>query len=243
MPGKLKRIFNLISNMGWRYTAFRISYELKRRSGILKKKYPAATEYNQYMSLQAWKDNKALFFFGSRNTLIFPKDRDSKLLETFTNIKAGRILLFSSILTDLGTDYDWVTNPDSGFRYDIKKHWTGIADLSKEAGDIKFVWEKSRFSYIYDIIRYDYHYNEDCSTIVFADILSWIDSNPVNLGPNYRCSQEMSLRVLNWTFALYYYRNSPSLTDDVFNKTQYAIYWHMDHVYKNIDFSGNFIYN
>ena len=27
------------------------------------------------------------------------------------------------------------------------------------------------------------------------------------------------------------------LTDEVFNKMQYAIYWHMDHVYKNIDFS------
>jgi hypothetical protein len=68
-------------------------------------------------------------------------------------------------------------------------------------------------------------------------ILSWIKSNPVNCGPNYRCSQEMSLRVLNWTFALHYYRNSPSLTNEVFDQLQYAIYWHMDHVYKNIDFS------
>ena len=24
-----------------------------------------------------------------------------------------------------------------------------------EAGDIKYVWEKSRFSFLYDIIRYD----------------------------------------------------------------------------------------
>ncbi len=77
----------------------------------------------------------------------------------------------------------------------------------------------------------------DCASFVFSEILSWIKSNPVNCGPNYYCSQEISLRVLNWTFALYYYRESPFLSEDVFNKIQYAIYWQMDHVYKNINFS------
>jgi hypothetical protein len=47
----------------------------------------------------------------------------------------------------------------------------------------------------------------------------------------------MSLRVLNWTFALYYYKGSAALTEAVFNKMQYAIYWHMHHIYNNIDFS------
>jgi len=47
----------------------------------------------------------------------------------------------------------------------------------------------------------------------------------------------MSLRMLNWTFALYYYRESPALTNEVFNKMQYAIYWHLHHIYNNINFS------
>ena len=67
----------------------------------------------------------------------------------------------------IGKNYNWITNPDTGFKYDINKHWTEIADYSKEAGDIKYVWEKSRFSFLYDIIRYDYHFNEDCATICF----------------------------------------------------------------------------
>jgi hypothetical protein len=45
------------------------------------------------------------------------------------------------------------------------------------------------------------------------------------------------LRVLNWTYALFYYRNSTSLTDEVFNKIQYTIYWHLHHIYNNIHFS------
>ena len=223
--------------MGWRYVSFRARFELVRRAGLLKKKYPSDPAYKQYCSLEQWKNSKTLFFFKDKESLTLPCDPKPELKEAFDNIRNGKLLLFNSILTNLGRDYDWVTNPDSGHRYDINKHWTEIADYSKEAGDIKFVWEKSRFSYIYDIIRYDYHFNDDQAAMVFADILSWIKNNPVNTGPNYRCSQEMSLRVLNWIFVLHYYRNSPLLTDEVFNKMQYAIYWHMDHVYKNIDFS------
>jgi len=237
MAGTLSKVINLVSNMGWRYAGFRARYEILRRSGLLKSKFPSAPKYEQYLSLAEWKKQDVRFFFQSRESLNIPRDPQPVLKETIANIERGRQLLFNSVLTDLGKDYDWVTNPDSGFKYSVQKHWTEIADYSKEAGDIKYVWEKSRFSYLYDIIRYDYHFADDKSELVFSDILSWIKSNPVNCGPNYRCSQEMSLRVLNWTFALHYYRSSPHLTDEVFNQVQYAIYWHMDHVYKNIDFS------
>lgn len=47
----------------------------------------------------------------------------------------------------------------------------------------------------------------------------------------------MSLRVLNWTFALHFYRDSAALTENVFAKMQYAIYWHFHHIYNNINFS------
>ncbi|MGH2563406.1 MAG: alginate lyase family protein, partial [Ginsengibacter sp.] len=87
------------------------------------------------------------------------------------------------------------------------------------------------------IIRYDYHFNKECAEFVFSEIISWIEANPVNCGPNYRCSQEISLRVLNWTFALHYYRDSIFLSDEIFNKIQFAVYWQMQHVFKNINFS------
>lgn len=237
MTGSIKKIFNLIHNMGWRYVAFRAWHELLRHSGMLKNRFPAAPAHFQYLKLSTWKMQPKWFFFKDRETLQIPHNPTLALKERFEQIKSGKLLLFNSTLADLGTDYDWVTNPDTGFRYDSNKHWTAIADYSKTAGDIKYVWEKSRFSYLYDIIRYDHHFREDCSDMVFRDIVSWIDSNPVNCGPNYRCSQEMSLRVMNWVFALHYYQNSPHLTPEVFDKMQYAIYWHFDHIYKNINFS------
>ncbi len=59
----------------------------------------------------------------------------------------------------------------------------------------------------------------------------------MNQGPQYRCSQETSLRVLNWTFALYYYRNSPTLTEDVFGKMMNSMRWQLRHVRSAIHFS------
>jgi hypothetical protein len=237
LAGRINKIVNLIGNMGWRYVGFRAGHELMRRTGLLKRKFPAAPSFKQYITLAQWKQHDAVFFFESRESLRIQSRPEPELKERFEAIMAGKVLLFSSIEKDLGQHYDWVTNPDSGFRYDASKHWTEIADISKEAGDIKYVWEKSRFSYLYDIIRYDYHFGVDCAEKVFADILSWIQSNPVNCGPNYRCSQEMSLRVMNWTFALHYYKHSPFLTEEVFNQMQYAIYWHLHHIYNNIGFS------
>src|SRR4051812_19932659 len=223
MPGQLNKVLNLVNNMGWRYISFRARNELLKRTGLLKSRFPINPPFKQYITLAAWQQQSAKFFFDNKDTLSIPRNPAPVLKETFTNIKNGRLLLFNSVLTDLGSDYDWVTNPDSGFRYDTRKHWTEIHDYSAEAGDIKYVWEKSRFSYLYDIIRYDYHYQDDCAAFVFSDILSWIKSNPINCGPNYRCSQEMSLRVLNWIFALYYYKDSPALTEDIFNEMQFVI--------------------
>lgn len=237
MPISLKKAANLVRNMGWRYVSFRLRYEVLRRSGLLKNKFPTKPVFKQYLTLGAWKKQSAQFFFANKEGLNIARNPTPELKEAFTNIQNGKLLLFNSTPADLGKDHDWVTNADSGFKYDIHKHWTEIADYSKEAGDIKYVWEKSRFSYLYTIIRYDYHFGEDCAEVVFRDIMSWINSNPVNCGPNYRCSQEMSLRVLNWTFALYYYRDSAALTDEVFNQMQHAIYWHLHHIYNNINFS------
>ena len=237
MIGRIKNGLNLLKNMGWHYTTFRIKHELLRRTGILKKKFPVNPAFKKYISLEQWENQNLNFFFKSKESLSFLKNPTTEIKERFQKIKEGKFIFFNSTEFDIGKDYDWLTNPDTGFKYDINKHWTQIADFSKEAGDIKYVWEKSRFSYLYDVIRYDFHFNEDCSEFVFSEIISWINANPINCGPNYRCSQETSLRVLNWTFALHYYRDSSSLTDEVFDKIQFAIYWQIHHVFKNINFS------
>jgi len=233
----ISSLFDTIGNMGMRYTLFRLSYELRRKTRLLKSKFPTQPRFiASTLTLDEWKKNAPKFFFKSKDSLKITKNPDSKLEETFNDIKNNTHTFFSKTKLTLGKDFDWITNPDTGHKYQLI-HWSQIVDLSKEAGDIKYVWEKARFSFLYDIVRYDYHFDKDCSELVFHEIESFLLHNPINLGPNYRCSQEISLRVLNWTFALYYYRNSPALTEERFSAIMNAIYWQLHHVYNNINFS------
>lgn len=223
--------------MGIRYTLYRIRYELERKLGILKSRHPANPEAKQFISIEQWRSLEKATILCEREKLSFEKNDNHQLQEKAEKIVTGEFLFFSSEWQKLGTNYDWVTNPESGHKYDISKHWSEIPDLSKGAGDIKFVWEKSRFSYLLTIIRSDYHSGTDLSEFVFSEIESWIDANPINQGPNWRCSQEISLRIFNWHYVLSYYKRSPALTEKRWQKIQNVIYWSLHHVYHHINFS------
>ena len=231
------KILNLVSNMGIRYVIFRILYTIKTKVGWKKIAFPTNLDLKKHISLEDWKKNLPPFFFYGKEINGLEKKPTDDLKNNFENIKKGTYLFFNKSKIDLGLDYDWITNPITKYKYDDNKHWSEIKDLSPDAGDIKYVWEKSRFTFLNDIIRYDYHYNDDQSKFIFNQIEDFIDKNPINQGPNYICSQEISLRVLNWTFALYYYKDSGKLTEELFHKIMHSIYWQIHHVYKNINFS------
>ncbi len=227
----------IVKNMGWRYVRFRGLYEIKRKTGVLKNKFPTNPELKRFIALEDWRKSTPKFFFENKESLQFSKDKNPALKTIFQDYKKGKIQFFNAFYLDTGKDYNWIKNPDSNYEYNINNHWTEVEDFSQEKGDIKYVWEKSRFSFLHHIIRYDFHFEEDCSELVFDEINSWINANPINQGPNYKCSQEISLRVLNWTFALNYYKNSSHLSEALFEKIMHHIYWQINHVYHNIHFS------
>lgn len=233
----LKLGIQLYQNMGTRYVVYRVCHELKKRLGLLKKKHPTGLVFQQAISLLDWRKSKNPFVIPAREHLTFAKTPSDILQQKAERILDGALPYFNAEWLTIGKDYDWLTNPSNGYRYDITKHWSEIPDLSEEAGDIKYVWEKSRFSYLLTLIRYDYHFDKDLSEFVFAEIESWIAANPINQGPNWRCSQEISLRILNWCYALNYYQNSPALTEERWQKIQQVIYASVHHVYHHIDFS------
>ncbi|MEP0266473.1 heparinase II/III family protein [Dokdonia sp.] len=237
MLNKIKRLIDLFKNMGMRYVAFRVQYMISSKLGFHKNKFPTSPNVKTFTTLEDWRSNTPIFFFDGKENIPLTAKKSDALEARFRESKQGIFTFFSSEKQDLGATYDWIINPSTGYKYDITKHWSDIQDLSAEAGDIKYVWEKARFSYLYDIIRHDYHNNSDQAAFVFSEIEDFIMQNPINLGPNYKCSQEISLRILNWTFALYYYKNSEALTPERFNTIINSIYWQLHHVFHNINFS------
>ena len=233
----MKEIIDILKNKSIRYILFRLSYEFERRTGLLAIKFPVHPKEIELPTLTQWKASGVSFLFKGRRTIEVGTKKNTSLLDATQFITEGKVLFFSHEWKPLGLNWDYVTNPITGFHYDIKQHWTKVDDYSEIAGDIKFVWEPSRFSFIYTIVRNDYHNDEDHAEFVISRILDWIDKNPLNCGPNYKCSQEISIRVLNWLFALYFYRDSVAITDSRWHKIMQSIYWQVDHVYKNINFS------
>lgn len=226
--------------MGITPIAYRIWHLFKIKSGIIKFDFPYQYKIPSLIRLTEWRRNAPQFFFESGEQLkktAFDLPEKKFLEERVQKIKEGYLTFFHGKEFFIGKDYDWLTNPQTGFRYDKNKHWSEIETLDPRAGDIKYVWEKSRFCYLYDLIRYDYHFKEDQAEFVFSEIISWIENNPVNRGPNFTCSQELSIRMLNWIFALYYYRNSEYLSEEIFIKILHSIYSQTRHVSSHINFS------
>ena len=177
---------------------FRLRYELSKRMGWLAKRYPVNPPKIESITLKDWKLSDRKWIWGQRNSIGIPLYLSPKLAETARNILSGNLLLFNSLPYKFTKPEDWIIHPETGFHYDNQKHWTQIPDMSPIAGDIKYVWEKSRFAYLHPVLRYDHHFEEDNADWVFQEMESWISQNPINCGPNYRCSQEISLRCFNW---------------------------------------------
>jgi len=236
MLNKINLTFDVFKNMGLMYVFFRIKHMILIKFRWYYIKFPSNPNFLNSVSLNFWKKNLPKFIIEGKNIPLKAK-KNVKLENKFKEITSGNFTFFNGLKINIGKKYDWITNPITKYRYNINNHWSLIQDIDKNAGDIKFVWEKARFIYLHDVIRYDFHSKIDQSKFVFDEINDFIDKNPINMGPNYICSQEISLRIFNWTYILHYYKDSKYLTDKLFRKIINSIYWQFHHIYKNINFS------
>jgi hypothetical protein len=232
---KLQQVYQLWKNMGPHYLWFRAKYEYRRTRGHLEKKYPTNVDTLQVLPLHQWQTElHATFFIDGREHLGAGAELDGHLKERVHRILNGETLFFSKQWKHVA---GWHTHPVTGYEYDKAQHWTKVIDLDPNAGDIKYVWERARFSFLYDVMRYDFHSGEDHAEWVFQQMESWINENPLNLGPHYKCSQEIALRVLNWMYALHFYKYSLALTEARWELFLNSMYRQIEHVYTNIEFS------
>jgi lipopolysaccharide biosynthesis glycosyltransferase len=78
------------------------------------------------MSLDEWKKNEYTFLFNEKDVQQLEKKKASSLEEKAQKILNGHIQYFSHQWIDLGLNYDWITNPDTNFKYNINIHWSKI---------------------------------------------------------------------------------------------------------------------
>lgn len=97
---------------------------------------------------------------------------------------------------------DWHRSVLTGERCDGQHDpWWTLADFDPVVGDIKGVWELSRFDWVVTLAQHAATGDESACGQLNAWLTSWITENPAYLGRNWKCAQEASIRVLHLALA------------------------------------------
>jgi len=82
-------------------------------------------------------------------------------------------------------------------------------------GDVKVIWELSRFGWVYPLVRHYWRAGDDETPEVFWRLVEdWDNANPPCRGVNWRCSQEIAIRVMAWCVGLYGFLHASATTPD-----------------------------
>lgn len=98
---RLNLYSQILKNMGGRYFLFRASYEMQRKSGLLRFRYPVNYTLQKFFSLEEWKEKALPFFFDSSKEVSFSRVHTDNLASDFHRVVKGECCFFSSAWYDL----------------------------------------------------------------------------------------------------------------------------------------------
>ena len=122
------------------------------------------------------------------------------------------------------------------------KNYTQV-DLSNNS-DVKIPRELSRSHHILQVaVAYKLTKDQRFSNFVLKQIDNWIDNNPLMYSINWGCSMDISIRAINWMWALSLISVSYNKNDEkLLKKINTSLYEHGWFIYRNLE--GNiFNYN
>lgn len=110
--------------------------------------------------------------------------------------------LLGSGSTDLGRVIDWRCDFKSGRRWPLR-HGSLLRLAYGDGSDVKVPWELSRSQHLPLLaaahkVTGDRRYLDE----IGAQLDSWIDGNPTELGPNWASTMDTAIRAANWVAAL-----------------------------------------
>jgi len=116
---------------------------------------------------------------------------------------AGKYNVFGGTEVTISSQPNWLASVlDNRTGPACSEHWSRIPDFSEQAGDIKTVWELSRFAWLLVLARAALQGDDD-SFLATANewIGDWCHHNPVNQGPNWMSGQEVAIRLIHTLLA------------------------------------------
>lgn len=97
---------------------------------------------------------------------------------------------------------DWLANPLTDEHITgADRPWWQIPDFDARTGDIKLVWELSRMDWVLALAQSARHGDAGALDKLNDWLADWCLKNPPYRGPNWKCGQEASIRVMHMAMA------------------------------------------
>ncbi len=251
MLNRIKTLASLYRELGLRWSAFRLAYAFRHRSGLIRLQMPQykwadrplATWLKKNIPSEstayaAWrKANAPKFFFDKTYREMNLAGCDINVaVQKADRILNGEIKFFSHEYQQTGFPPNWHTDPVSKTTLNSTKHWSQISDDGEV--DIKFIWEANRFTFVYILVRAYAATNDEKYPQAFWHLIQdWAEHNPPNTGANWKDGQEIALRLMAWTFGFYTFIHSPSTTPQQISQFTQFVATQAERIHKNIGYA------
>lgn len=223
MLKKLYYILCVIPKLGYWNVSYMVWYKLSMKLGIRK------------LFFKTDKPVEGTFFKPCETDTNYPEEWKAALKARADQIVDGKLTWFHYHKHNIGNLPDWFLNPFSGERIiNPNKHWTELGDFDLNIGDIKIIWEPSRFDWVTDLARaYRVFGDEIYLKTLNIWLKDWSQKNPLNIGPNWKCGQETSIRIFKLFTASVILQQAKEITPAL----NELIWQHLQRVKKNIRYA------
>ncbi len=221
MALRFQTLIGLLRHFGPSWLLYRWWYATEIQRGVLRHRLPATTWSREPLAAlltdprlaspetyRRHRERCDLPFFFSAGALeryrphFAAWDGATTPLAVADDVTAGYLKFFEHHRVRTGFPPAWHANAVSGRQLPADRHWTEIGDF--DAGDIKLVWEPSRFAFVFALVRAYWRTGDERYATAFWELVeSWRAENPPQCGANWKCGQEIAFRVMAWCFGLH----------------------------------------
>lgn len=132
---------------------------------------------------------------------------------------------------------EWRRDPLSDHIWPLEYH-ADLALQRNDGSDVRTLWELNRLSHFNTFSRaYAVTRDVKYASTLFAHFDSWIEQNPLGLGPNWSSAMEVSLRAMNLLAAFTVCRHAESFTVDRLLRWLQLLEQHGAHIKRNLEFT------
>lgn len=225
---KIKYLLNTLPRLGGANVFYMFYYRLAMKLNLKKNQFP--------IQKIAFKQE---IFSPIENNYNFQEIENCKnlILEKAEKIYQGQFEYFHFHQFQLSPIPNWFYDPFSKKTLADsaqQKHWTTINEFDLNTGDIKNLWEISRWDWLTTLAQ-GYALTNDSKFLdrLNALLKDWNEKNPVNIGVNWRCGQETSIRVMRLFYSALILNQLDEIKEELYN----WILAHLDRICHNIQYA------